>query len=129
MSHITLRTALMLLFVTHSVQAEKLAERAERIDPFHPLATVRCLPSATLPPWQLKGVIGSGERWIGWLAQPEAVGWIRLASGETIPPGNWLVSQLDKSGAKLVPMVGEAGCDGLPDEMLLASPFINKRAE
>ncbi|ATY92538.1 HofP DNA utilization family protein [Pectobacterium atrosepticum] len=128
MSHITFRTALMLLFVTHSVQAEKLAELAERIDPFHPLATARCLPSATLPPWQLKGVIGSGDRWIGWLAQPE-VGWIRLASGETIPPGNWLVSQLDKSGAKLVPTAREAGCDGLPDKLLLASPFINKPAE
>ncbi|MEL4889176.1 DUF2531 family protein [Pectobacterium betavasculorum] len=124
MSHITLCIVLMLLFLPHSVQAE----RAERIDPFHPLATARCLPSATFPPWQLKGVIGSGDRWIGWLAQPEAVGWLRLASGETIPPGNWLVSQLDKSGAKLVPTAGEAGCDGLPDKLLLASPFINRPA-
>ncbi|WP_323636477.1 HofP DNA utilization family protein [Pectobacterium polaris] len=125
MSHITRCIALMLPFVPHSVQAEKLAER---IDPFQPLAAARCLPSATLPPWQLKGVIGSGDRWTGWLAQQE-VGWIRLTRGETIPPGNWLVSQLDKSGAKLVPTAREAGCDGLPDSLLLASPFITKPVE
>lgn len=125
MSHISIRIALMLLFVPHSVQAETLAER---IDPFQPLATTRCLPSTTLPPWQLKGVIGSGDRWIGWLAQPE-VGWIKLTSGETIPPGYWLVSQLDQSGAKLVPTAHEAVCDGLPDSLLLVSPFITKPTE
>ncbi|MGI8474411.1 HofP DNA utilization family protein [Pectobacterium brasiliense] len=125
MSHATLRITLMLLFAPHSVQAEKLAER---IDPFQPLAASLCLPSATLPAWQLKGVIGSGDRWTGWLAQPE-VGWIKLTRGETIPPGNWVVSQLDKSGAQLVPTAHEAGCDGLPDNLLLVSPFITKPAE
>ncbi|WEF11725.1 DUF2531 family protein [Pectobacterium actinidiae] len=125
MSHISISIALMLLFVPHCVQAEKLAER---FDPFQPLDAARCLASATLRPWQLKGVIGSGDRWIGWLAQPE-VGWIRLTSGETIPPGYWLVSQLDKSGAKLIPTAREAGCDGLPDSLLLVSPFINKPEE
>ncbi len=125
MSHISICIALMLLFVPHSVQAEKLAER---LDPFQPLDAARCLTSATLRPWQLKGVIGSGDRWIGWLAQPE-IGWIRLTSGETIPPGYWLVSQLDKSGAKLIPTAREAGCDGLPDSLLLVSPFINKPEE
>nr|UKE85284.1 hypothetical protein KXZ65_09870 [Pectobacterium sp. PL152] len=42
------------------------------------------------------------------------------------PPGNWVVSQLDKSGAKLVPTLRDAGCDGLPDSLLLASPFISQ---
>ncbi|WP_409158759.1 HofP DNA utilization family protein [Pectobacterium sp. B2J-2] len=126
MSPASFRITLMLLFLPHSVQAEK---PTERIDPFQPLVTTRCVPSVVeLPAWQLKGLIGSGERWIGWLAQPE-VGWIRLASGETIPPGHWMVSQLDKSGAKLVPTAREAGCDGLPDSLLLASPFINKPEE
>ncbi|MEQ9889067.1 DUF2531 domain-containing protein [Pectobacterium zantedeschiae] len=125
MSHITLCIVLMLLFLPHSAQAEKYVER---IDPFRSLAAVRCSPTATLPQGQLKGVIGSGARWIGWFAQPEA-GWIRLTSGETIPPGNWLVSELDKSGAKLVPTEREAGCDGLPEKLLLASPFIKRPAE
>ncbi|BES83182.1 hypothetical protein PEC302107_01120 [Pectobacterium araliae] len=124
MSHISIRIALILLLVPHGVQAETLAER---IDPFQPLAAARCLPSAT-PPWQLKGVIGSGERWVGWLTQPE-VGWIKLTSGETIPPGYWLVSQLDKSGARLVLTAREAGCDGQQASLLLASPFINKPKE
>ncbi|MEQ9893424.1 HofP DNA utilization family protein [Pectobacterium aroidearum] len=125
MSLTSFRITLVLLVVSHSVQAEKTAVR---IDPFQPLVTTRCLPSAALPSWQLKGVIGSGERWIGWLAQPETA-WIRLASGETIPPGYWVVSQLDKSGAKLVPTLRDAGCDGLPDSLLLASPFISKSEE
>lgn len=125
MSLTSFRITLVLLFASHSVQAENTAVRS---DPFQPLVTTRCLLSTALPPWQLKGVIGSGERWIGWLAQPEA-GWIRLAIGETIPPGNWVISQLDKSGAKLVPTVRDTGCDGLPDSLLLASPFINKPEE
>lgn len=124
MNHIIFRIALVLSFVSHSVQAEK---NAERIDPFQPLSSTRCMPLAALPLWQLKGVIGSGDRWIGWLAQPEA-GWIRLVKGDTIPSGNWVVSQLDKSGAQLVPIARDAGCDGLPD-MLLASPFTNKPEE
>ncbi|KHN53826.1 HofP DNA utilization family protein [Pectobacterium fontis] len=122
MSHIMLRIVLMLLLVSHRVQAEKTAER---IDPFQPLSSTRCLPAATLPLWQLKGVIGSDNRWTGWLTQPE-VGWIKLVNGETIPLGNWVVSQLDKSGVTLIPTAREAGCDGLPDALLLASPFINK---
>ncbi|ACX89791.1 DUF2531 family protein [Pectobacterium parmentieri] len=122
MSQTTCRIAWMLLFVLHSVQAEKTVAR---IDPFHPLNAARCLPSATLPAWRLKGVIGSGDRWIGWLAQAE-MGWVKLTSGETIPPGNWVVSQLDKSGATLVPTLREAGCDGLPDSLLLDSPFVDR---
>lgn len=125
MSLALFRITLALLFVSQSVQAEK---PATRIDPFQPLVITRCLPSATLPLWQLKGVIGSGEHWIGWLTQPET-GWLRLVSGETIPPGNWVVSQLDKSGAKLVPTLRDAGCGGLPDSLQLASPFIDKPEE
>ncbi|GKW25678.1 hypothetical protein PEC311524_32720 [Pectobacterium carotovorum subsp. carotovorum] len=125
MSQMIGRIAWMLLFVLHSVQAEKTAAR---IDPFHPLNAARCLPSAPLPAWRLKGVIGSGDRWIGWLTQPEA-GWVRLTNGEVVPPGNWSVSQLDKSGAKLVPTARGAGCDGQQESLLLASPFINKPKE
>ncbi|MBA0168688.1 HofP DNA utilization family protein [Pectobacterium sp. CFBP8739] len=125
MSLTSFRITLVLLFASHSVQAENTEVRS---DPFQPLVTTRCQPAAARPSWQLKGVIGSGERWVGWLAQPEAA-WIRLASGETIPPGNWVVSQLDKSGAKLVPTLRDAGCNGLPDSLLLASPFISQPEE
>ncbi|MEQ9867018.1 HofP DNA utilization family protein [Pectobacterium aroidearum] len=125
MSHASFRLTFMLLVVAHSVQAEN---PAARIDPFQPLVTTRCLPSERQPAWQLKGVIGSGEHWVGWLAQPET-GWVRLVGGETLSPGNWVVSQLDKSGATLVPTLRETGCDGLPDSLLLASPFINKPEE
>ncbi|MFP9228065.1 HofP DNA utilization family protein [Pectobacterium cacticida] len=125
MNHIMLSSTLLWLSLSTSVQAER---RAVRTDPFQPLAAPRCLTTAMQSAWRLKGVIGTGDRWTGWLARADAE-WLKLTSGETIPPGDWLVSQLDRSGAKLVPTVRETGCDGSSEALLLVSPFINKPAK
>ncbi|RLM25140.1 hypothetical protein BIY29_07695 [Brenneria alni] len=95
-------------------------------DPFHPVSAERCTRVDDMQQWQLKGVIGSGERWVGWLAQSESQ-WQRVKEGEAIPPGSWQVSRLDKSGMRLTSIDHAAICDGMPSVVTLSSPFINKR--
>ncbi|WP_247595581.1 HofP DNA utilization family protein [Brenneria roseae] len=96
-----------------------------RRDPFHPLPIAACSQINAAQQWQMKGVIGTGEHWVGWLAQSDDQ-WIKLKRGEVIPPGSWQVSQLDKSGMQLTPVARTGSCDGLPAMVSLASPFINK---
>ncbi|MEH2921835.1 DNA utilization family protein [Samsonia erythrinae] len=115
---------LMLLLAPHSAHAEKAVAR---IDPFQPVEALRCPLSKVLPQWQLKGVIGSGDQWAGWLTLPE-IGWLQLKNGAAIPPGHWLVHHVDKSGARLVPATRAEGCHGL-SAVQLPSPFINSLAE
>ncbi|QTF10633.1 DUF2531 family protein [Brenneria izadpanahii] len=96
-------------------------------DPFQPVSAVRCSQDNTTQRWRLKGVIGSGQAWIGWLVLPEQQ-WRRLTPGAVIPEENWQVRRLDKSGATLAAIEGADRCDGASAEVFLASPFINNAA-
>ncbi|EHD19840.1 MULTISPECIES: HofP DNA utilization family protein [Brenneria] len=96
-------------------------------DPFHPLSAERCTRMEALQQWRLKGVIGSGERWVGWLVRSESQ-WQRVVPDGVLPPGDWRVSRLDKSGAALTAIDDAGRCDGSPAEVSLASPFVIPRA-
>ncbi|MEC5343835.1 HofP DNA utilization family protein [Brenneria populi] len=94
-------------------------------DPFQPVLAADCASIEVTRRWRLKGVIGSGQTWVGWLAQMEN-GWQRLTTGTVIPPGDWQVSRLDKSGATLTAVVRNERCAGAPAEISMASPFVKK---
>ncbi|MCG8709676.1 DUF2531 family protein [Brenneria sp. 4F2] len=94
-------------------------------DPFQPLFALRCAPSQMMQSWRLKGVIGSGNSWVGWLAQPESR-WQRLTAGTVISPGDWQVIRVDKHGAMLAAVERDKGCEGAPAEVALLSPFVNQ---
>ncbi|WP_390253016.1 HofP DNA utilization family protein [Brenneria goodwinii] len=93
-------------------------------DPFQPVSAAHCSRNRIMQHGRLKGVIGSGKAWIGWLAQSETR-WQRLTPGALIQPENWRVSRLDKSGATLAAVDETERCDGVPAEVALPSPFIN----
>nr|WP_113867469.1 HofP DNA utilization family protein [Brenneria salicis]NMN90278.1 pilus assembly protein HofP [Brenneria salicis ATCC 15712 = DSM 30166]RBP61202.1 pilus assembly protein HofP [Brenneria salicis ATCC 15712 = DSM 30166]RLM30225.1 hypothetical protein BHG07_11715 [Brenneria salicis ATCC 15712 = DSM 30166] len=94
-------------------------------DPFHPSSFVVCSPLNVTRQWQLKGVIGAGNHWVGWLAQSDAP-WLKLKQGAVIPPGRWQVSQLDSAEMQLTAVTQAGACDGAPMTVSLASPFMNK---
>ncbi|MEE3664733.1 HofP DNA utilization family protein [Brenneria sp. g21c3] len=111
-------------FIALSAIAATDAETGRR-DPFQPVFAASCAQSQVMRRWQLKGVIGVGQTWVGWLAEAENR-WRRLTPGTVIPPGNWQVSHLDKSGATLTAVDRNERCDGAPAEISMASPFIKK---
>ncbi|QCR10226.1 DUF2531 family protein [Brenneria rubrifaciens] len=98
-----------------------------RRDPFRAASIAVCSQLNAAQQWQLKGMIGTGNHWTGWLAQSDDQ-WLKLKRGEMIPPGDWQVSQLDKSGMKLTAVARVATCEGISATVSLASPFINKLA-
>ncbi|ADN00358.1 Inner membrane protein [Dickeya dadantii 3937] len=93
-------------------------------DPFQPQQNVSC-EGRTLPDeWRLKGMVGSSSRWVGWLAQAQS-GWLRVRDGDVIPPGDFRVTRLDRTGATLRPTDETARCGAA--EFHLGSPFRHKK--
>ncbi|MEE3652432.1 MULTISPECIES: HofP DNA utilization family protein [unclassified Brenneria] len=124
MNRIIARTSrVSLVIALFSIGPAEAAEAGR--DPFRPVSAQRCSQRYSLQKWQLKGVMGSGEKWVGWLTQSEGE-WLKLTRGEAIPPGNWRVSHLDRSGAILTPTDQADVCDGAPADVALVSPFITK---
>ncbi|MCL2897731.1 HofP DNA utilization family protein [Brenneria tiliae] len=115
--------ALVVITLCRAVPGE--AANVDR-DPFHPLSAEGCTRMEALQQWRLKGVIGSGERWVGWLARSESQ-WQRVVPDGVIAPGDWRVSRLDKSGAALTAIAGAGRCDGSSAEISLPSPFVIPR--
>ncbi|WKV49367.1 HofP DNA utilization family protein [Dickeya fangzhongdai] len=99
--------------------------RAEMMrDPFQPRLDVSCENRALPDEWRLKGMVGSSSQWVGWLAQTPS-GWLRVRDGDVIPPGDWRITRLDRTGATLRPANETVRCGAA--EVHLGSPFHHKK--
>ncbi|MCI4236345.1 DUF2531 family protein [Dickeya dianthicola] len=109
--------ALWLGLLSGMVKAETMR------DPFQPRLEAVC-ESRSLPnEWRLKGMVGSSSQWVGWLAQTQS-GWLRVRDGDVIPPGDWRITRLDRTGATLRPADETVRCGAA--EVQLGSPFHHK---
>ncbi|WP_192456541.1 HofP DNA utilization family protein [Musicola keenii] len=95
------------------------AQATEWRDPFQPIVSRACEQESAAS-WRLKGVIGDGLRWSGWLEQPQQ-GWRRVRLGEVLQPEGWRVVQLGRQGGVFRPEGGDAACKN--EDVYLAAPL------
>ncbi|WP_173632417.1 HofP DNA utilization family protein [Paramixta manurensis] len=89
---------------------------ADARDPFEPPRTARCQQTVpALNGWRLQGIIGNGERFLGWLRSPEGkvvVG----APGRAFPLPFWRVTQVQ---AFSITLIAQQSCQPLTVQLRL----------
>lgn len=96
------------------------AERPGSRDPFQPLTVTPC-NDAQAAQWRLRGVMGDGVRWVGWLATPHS-SWLKVEAGDVVPQTPWRIAALNQYEIRMMKSAAASGCEAVATERVLPAP-------